>query len=255
MAKFKKWCTDNEESVNGHRLHVLTADATKLIFGINAVASMLPGHYASDERIAGILQRLGKTKASEYIRSKLPTTKNIRSGDLGEILGASFIAEYTGYTTGIYRLRWKDHREMAMRGDDLIAVRADAGSKVKFLKGEVKSRASLTAGTVSTARKALLSNKNRPSAHALGFVADRLHEVGEHGLGNLVDDAMLDGQIKLSQISHMVFTLSGNNPANLLRNDLTSYSGRVRQYSVGLYVQNHQAFIAAVYDKVTSNGV
>ena len=56
----------------------------------------------------------------------------------------------------IKRLRWKDHRNMAMRGDDVIAILQDAQTqRLHFLKTEAKSRAALTAQVLTEARAGL----------------------------------------------------------------------------------------------------
>ncbi len=255
MAKIKKWCGTTDESVNGHLLRMLDAIPSKIDNGVEAIAKIVPGHYASEERIMRLMRRLGKDKAAAFIEQKLPISKNIRSGDLGEILGASYVAEFTDFKTGINRLRWKDHREMAMRGDDIIAVLVDTSQeKIKFLKGEVKSSVSLSTTTVEKARKALLNNQGRPSAHALSFLADRLYEKGQNQIADLIDEAQLIKGIKQSQVSHLMFTFSGNNPASLLRKDLNAYTGKISQFAVGLRVKEHQAFIKAVYEKVIANG-
>jgi len=124
---FAKWCTTDRVSVKGHDLHVLTAVDSKLNVGRDVVAAVVPGHYASEQRVADILKRLGKAKAAEYIQQKLPKSKSIRSGDLGEILGASYVAELMPYDVTVNKLRWKDHRKMAMRGEDIIAVHERMG--------------------------------------------------------------------------------------------------------------------------------
>lgn len=255
MAKIKKWCCFTDEQVNGHLLRILKADPLKIDTGTEAVAKIVPSHYASEERVARLMRQLGKAKAAAFIEQKLPSSKNIRSGDLGEILGAIYVAEFTNYKTGINRLRWKDHREMAMRGDDIIAILADSSpEKIKFLKGEVKSSVSLSATTVSNARKALQKDHGRPSAHALSFLADRLHEKGHSDLADLIDEAQLDKGIKLSQVLHLMFIFSGNDSAPLLRKDLNAYTGKIPQHTVGLRVTAHQAFIKAVYEKVIADG-
>ncbi len=254
MCKINTWCSATDEKVKTHQLRILEGDPAKITIGVEAIAKVVPNHYASKERVAQLMRKLGKKKTAKFIEQKLPTSKSIRSGDLGEILGASYVAEFTGYTTGINRLRWKDHREMAMRGDDIIALRPDPSDKVKFLKGEVKSNMSLSGSTVAKAHKALQSNNGRPSGHALSFLADRLHEKGEHALADLIDAAQLRDGIKPSQISHLMFTFSANDPRKLLRNNLNTYKGKILQHAVGLRITGHQAFIKAVYEEVIANG-
>jgi hypothetical protein len=232
---------------------MLDADPGRIAAAVKAVADVVPGHYASHERVARLLKRLGKREAAKFIEGKLPRSKQIRSGDLGEILATSYVTEFTGYSA-VFRLRWKDHREMAMRGEDIIGLQIDPIKKLKFLKGEAKSNVSLSTGTVSKARRALRSHNGRPSPHALSFLADRLHETGEDKLADLVDDALLTTGIEINQLSHLMFTFSGNDPRGLLRADLQAYRGRISQNAVGLRVRDHQAFIGNVYQTVIANG-
>ena len=254
MITFADWCYRTERKVNGHSLTILNDVKKKLPAAVDKIAAVVPTHYAADERIARVLARLGKHRAAEYVRQKLPESKSIRSGDLGEILGSEYIEDGTDYEVTVNRLRWKDHREMAMRGDDIIAIKIASGKKPQFLKGEIKSRVALSRPVISEARKALRKYNNRPSPHALAFIADRLHQEGETDLVDEIDDAQLKTGIGLSQVEHLLFTFSGNDPLNLLSADLEAYTGRVRQSAVGLYVGAHQKFIRDVYEKVKAGG-
>lgn len=103
------------------------------------------------------LRRLGKTAAAKLIEDKLPKTKQIRSGDLGEIYATEWIDAYGGgFRAPIKRLRWRDHRDMAMRGDDVIGMKLDDRTqRLLFLKTEAKSRGKLTAKVLAEARVGL----------------------------------------------------------------------------------------------------
>ena len=125
MVQFNDWCKATEINIGAHALRVLSSDPARINVGIGATAAIIPEHYAAEAQVSGILSRLGKPAAAEFIRGNLPTAKSIRSGDLGEILATEFIAAHTGYGTPIKRLRWKDHRNMAMRGDDVIGIAQD----------------------------------------------------------------------------------------------------------------------------------
>jgi hypothetical protein len=119
----------------------------------------VPTHYAAEERVADILRRLGKPAAAQFVEGKLPTSKSIRSGDLGEILATEWIASRGDYHVPINRLRWKDHRNMAMRGDDVIGIHQDPQTnRLSFLKTEVKSRVTLGPAVVAEARASLDKN-------------------------------------------------------------------------------------------------
>jgi hypothetical protein len=158
----------------------MTGQAASLPTGIQVTAAIVPGHYASEEQVARALARLGKPAAAALIQGKLPTTKAIRSGDLGEIYATEWIDAHSGgYRAPIKRLRWKDHRNMAMRGDVVIGILQDAQTqRLQFLKTEAKSRATLTAQVLTEARAGLDKDGGLPSAHALSFISARLLELG-----------------------------------------------------------------------------
>lgn len=114
-------------------VHMVAPPAT-IGSGVGWAASQIPNQYTDPDRVATILAKLGKPKAAKYLKGKLPTSKRTRSGDLGEIIGAQYATLELGFRV-VERLRWKDHREMSMRGDDLVGVRASTNGTLELLKG------------------------------------------------------------------------------------------------------------------------
>jgi len=254
MIDFSIWCDTARESVGTHELSIITSRPENISDGRDAVAAIVPEHYAAEEQVARILRRLGRPEAAAFIENKLPTTKSIRSGDLGEILATEYIASETPYDVPIKRLRWKDHRNMAMRGDDVIGLMRDqATGRLHFLKTEAKSRAALAGGVVTEAREGLDKEAGLPSAHALEFISARLMEAGEDALADAIDDALLKHGIAPHTVSHLLFTFSGNHPGNILRANLQGYAGGYPQNYVGVRIDAHGAFIADVYDRVIAD--
>lgn len=255
MVQFSTWCNAGAPTnVGAHSVHVLTGDPTRLHLGIGATAAVVSSHYASEERIAHVLRRLGKPQAAALIEAKLPTTKQIRSGDLGEIFATEWIAANTFFQVPIKRLRWKDHRNMAMRGEDVIGIAQDPiTSRLLFLKTEAKSRATLTGQVLVEARAGLDKENGLPSAHALSYISARLFEAGNHGLADAIDDATFKTGIQPSAVRHLLFAFSGNPPQALLTASLQNYAGSYMQWGVGLQVDGHSAFVGAVYDQVIVN--
>lgn len=84
----------------------------------------------------------------------------------------------------------------------------------------------------------------------MSFVSDRLMEAGETALSDAIDDAQLKKSIKPLHVTHMLFSLSGNDPTNLLSANLAAYAGLSEQHYVGLRIEAHQAFIHAVFEAV-----
>ncbi|MFM0227611.1 Hachiman antiphage defense system protein HamA [Paraburkholderia dipogonis] len=254
MAQFNDWCLAVDTPVGNHFIRVMTGQPEHLPVGVQATAAIVPAHYASEEQVARALVRLGKPAAAALIQGRLPTTKAIRSGDLGEIYATEWIDAHSGYRAPIKRLRWKDHRNMAMRGDDVIGILQDAQTqRLHFLKTEAKSRAALTAQVLTDARAALDKDGGLPSAHALSFISARLLELGNLPLADAVDDALLKHGIPAQNVRHLLFTFSGSPPNALLTAALQAYPGAITQWGVGLRVEGHAYFIGAVYDRVIAD--
>jgi hypothetical protein len=255
MVNFNGWCDVVDQQVGNHLCRVMTGQSASMPTGIQATAAIVSGHYASEEQVARALARLGKPAAAALIEGKLPTTKAIRSGDLGEIYATEWInAHGDGYCVPIKKLRWRDHRNMAMRGEDVIGLLQDPQTqRLSFLKTEAKSRIALTAQVLTDARAGLDKDGGLPSAHALSYISARLLDLGNLALADAIDDALLKHGIPAQSVRHLLFTFSGNAPEALLTASLHAYPGPFNQWGVGLHVEGHVAFIGAVYDRVIAD--
>lgn len=255
MVKFNDWCDSADTPLGNHHVQVMTCRPADAATGIQATATALPVHYAAEERIAAALSRLGKAAAAQMITELLPQTPQIRSGDLGEIYATEWIEAHSGYRAPIKRLRWKDHRDMAMRGDDVIGMILDpATQRLRFLKTEAKSRIYLRAKTLEEARTGLDKDSGLPSSHALSFISARLMELGtDTPLVDAIDEALYRHGIPPESVKHLLFTFSGNSPQALLTQALQAYPGPIGQWGVGLHVDGHAAFVGAVYDRVIAD--
>jgi len=206
-------------------------------------------HYDSLNRIADDVVRLGYKIAAEILRERLPRTKKARSGDLGEILASELVEEKLHFNVPVRRMRYKDGREVPLRGDDLIGVRYDKEDGLRLLKGESKSRKVLAKDTIAAARKTLNRNNGRCSPSSLLFIADRLLE-GEGGdaeLGRAIRKEVGTKALRPKQIDHVLFTLSGNAPPPALKDDLEAADGKRQQTTINVCIEDHQEFIAEIY--------
>lgn len=254
MVQFNDWCDFSDTPIGDHNVKVITSRPADILTGINATAAVVPGHYAAEERVARALARLGKAEAAKMVTDLLPQTSQIKSGDLGEIYATEWINAHSVYRAPIKRLRWKDHRNMAMRGDDVIGMILDPETqRLRFLKTESKSRINLRAQTLAEARVGLDKDGGIPSAHALSFISARLLKLGELPLADAIDDALLRYGIPVDSVRHLLFTLSGNSPQALLLRSMRAYPGPITQWGVGLHVDGHAAFIGAVYEQVIAD--
>ncbi|EGQ4825067.1 DUF1837 domain-containing protein, partial [Salmonella enterica subsp. enterica serovar Montevideo] len=218
MVPFYDWCDSADMPLGNHHVRVMTGRPGDIATGIQMTARAIPAHYTTEERIAAALAKLGKTAAAQMLNDLLPQTAHIRSGDLGEIYATEWIDAYSGYRAPIKRLRWKDHRNMAMRGDDVIGMLLDAETqRLSFLKTEAKSRINLRAQTLEEARSGLDKDSGLPSSHALSFISARLMEIGTDApLVDAIDEALYRHGIPPESVKHLLFTFSGNPPQTLL---------------------------------------
>lgn len=253
--QFNDWCDSADTPVGNHHVRLMTVRPADLATGIQVTAAAVPAHYVSEERIASALARLGKTAAAKMITDLLPNALQIRSGDLGEIYATEWINSNSRYRAPIKRLRWRDHRNMAMRGDDVIGMILDpATQRLHFLKTEAKSRIDLRAQTLQEARTGLDKDGGLPSSHALSFISARLMELGSDApLVDAIDEALYRHGIPPESVKHLLFTFSGNSPQALLTQALQAYAGPIGQWGVGLHVDGHAAFVGAVYAQVIAD--
>lgn len=258
MKLYKRWCdsTRVKKKRRYYWTYVEKDDGRDEIR--NDLAETIRSHYDRLERIAEDVDRLGYKVAAEILSEALPQTPKGRSGDLGEILATELVEEEIGLRVPVRRLRYKDGRNMAMRGDDFIgAGYRGKGEKLWLLKGEAKSNKVLGKATVTSAREVLNRDRGRCTPDSLLFVANRLLESGdpdENALGRSLRDEVGLKSLRADRIDHMLFTVSGNGPHASLRQDLEATGTNRNQYVVNIHVEDHQAFIAAMYEEAEDLG-
>jgi len=256
VTLFDEWCTLAREENGGKRLWRLAEKEKKRAEIRNRLVKTVRCHYDDLDRIADDVNALGYEGAAKILGARLPQTRSARSGELGEILAVELVEEALGFQIPVRRLRYKDGREMALRGDDFLGIAINDENQLRLLKGESKSAANVSKKTVENAREALSSHDGRPTPISLLFVADRLSEAeGVEGeLGRLLRNEVAEKSVSPSMIDHALFTLSGNDPARLLTEDLEDADGRRRQTVINLRIQDHQNFIADIYEGALALG-
>lgn len=185
----------------------------------------------------------------------MPIEPRQRSGEIGEILATEFMEHQTGFRIPVRRLRYKDGRDMALRGDDFIGIkRTDA--QLDYLKGEAKSGQNMARNVICMARAQLGAKDGRPTDISLLFVTDRLLEGDEDDriLGRSIRNAVAQRTIRSSNVTHGLFTLTGNDNQADLQADLDNAPNEHDHVSVNLQILDHQEFIAWVYHEAENLG-
>ena len=253
---YEPWCDRERTGDNQKQLWKLTERAG----GRAAIAADLPdcirSHYDDMERIAEEIRELGYPHAAAILAERMPRSARARSGELGEILATELVEEQLGYTVPVRRLRYKDGREMALRGDDFIGVRLDAEARLHLLKGESKSRAALAKATITEARTALSKDGGRPTATSLLFIADRLmdHADERRNLGRKIRNEVATRAVPAGRVGHVLFTVSGNATPQALHDDLQAADAVRPHIAVHLRIEDHQEFIRTSYERALALG-
>ncbi|WP_027571511.1 Hachiman antiphage defense system protein HamA [Bradyrhizobium sp. WSM1743] len=257
MPLFEDWCDNDEEEDDKKRLWKLTEKEDGREAIAESLAETVRSHYDALERIAEDVEELGYEDASAILRERLPRGKKARSGDLGEILASELTEEELGFSVPVRRMRFKDGREVALRGDDFIGIRYnEATDRLRLLKGESKSRRTLGKATIESARTALDRDDGRCTPASLLFVADRMMERGgsDEVLGKVIRREVARHALPPSRIDHVMFTMSGNGAPQALVTDYEGLDQTRRQLVVNLHIEDHQDFITEVYEQAGDIG-
>lgn len=197
---------------------------------------------------ADVLTRMRFPRAARTFDERIPRGSRIRSGDLAEIIATEYVQSHTEFAVPLKRLRHKDDREMSMRGDDIIGLHRSGGSPA-VLKAEVKSRALLTRNVVGEACTSLTEYRGRPKPQTLSFIAMQLRLTNRDSEAEQIE-RIQSTRLGSRDISHLVFTLSGNNPSQALAAHANERRLVADRRLVGLRVADHQQFIRTVFDSI-----
>ena len=192
-----------------------------------------------------IEQMGGFPAAAAHIRSRVSERPRVMSGDLGEILASEYIAQRTSFVVPVKRLRWKDDRDVTMRGNDVIAGREEGG-RMQILKAESKSRGNLSVTAVAEAISGLGKHSGRPNPSSLAFISHLLRVLGRHAEAAQYEALQREAPTA-HDIEHMVFTFSGNDPTAHLAAHAAAPDGTPLRHLVGCVVPDHQTFIKRTF--------
>lgn len=175
--------------------------------GLAELTKLVADHFVGNETV---LKMGGYVKALITIRNSLPTSKQTRSGDLGELIATEYVDAMTPYRVPLKKLRWKSDRQMPMHGNDVIAVDVKA-NPVRVLKGESKSGKYVGKAVVEQASEGLDAHGGRPNPSTLAFITKRLYEDGRDKDARVFEKLQLDGALTAKNVEQLVCPTSITN--------------------------------------------
>lgn len=153
---------------------------------IDKIADWIVNHHIIEQKIEALerkAQILQKHDFEEYVKSLnlLPSTDDTMKGNIAEIILVEYLQESTGFSPVIHKLRYNPNVNQAMKGDDVLLLNPDNVSE-KIIYGESKYRSTPSKQAIEEAVSNLEGGKRLPVS--IGFVADRLYEIGDSGLAD-----------------------------------------------------------------------
>ena len=178
MGLYQKWCDGTKEDERRKRYWTYVEKDGGRDEIRDDLAETMRSHYDRLERIADDVAaaRLQGCRGNSACAAPPDCTRAARAIS-ARYLATELVEEEIGLRVPVRRLRYKDGRNMAMRGDDFIgAGYGGDDEKLWLLKGEAKSNKVLGKATVTSARKVLNRDNGRCTPDSLAFVANRLLE-------------------------------------------------------------------------------
>ena len=157
---FDQWLQARQAMIGRHSLLLLAESDGTREAELPRLRDLVRDHYIDPKTTAKRIASLGAPKTAPILREHIPTQKKARSEDLGEILATEVAEQQLNCRVPIRRLRWKDGREMALRGNDIIGLAHDNNKKLLMLKGESKSRVALSTAVLDEAGGARTSSRS-----------------------------------------------------------------------------------------------
>ena len=130
-----------------------------------------------------------------------------------------------------------------------MAIARDPKGRLKFLKGESKSRARLTSTVVKEAADALDRDYGRPTRHTVLYIAERLREYGEDELALDLETAVLHS-FSRNSVDHLLFTVSSNNPDRPLHDHLSRCTNKSRLACSRDCIFEHGKFVNRLFSEL-----
>ncbi|MBV9268039.1 MAG: DUF1837 domain-containing protein [Acidobacteriaceae bacterium] len=238
---FKKWLKPIPTPHPG--TSVFAERAGRRPLGLKTLEGLLANHFVGEQTI---LKAGGFRKAAQIVANSLPSAKKTQSGDLGELLATEYVNSETLFVVPIHKLRWKSDRQMAMHGNDVIGVDASV-TPARVLKCECKSRARFSDDVAQEAAEGLDKHDGRPNPSTLAFITKRLYEENRDSEAKIFQDLQCAGTIAARNLTHMIFALSGNDPAKHLAEAPKSKHRGIKRENAAIVISDHSDFITAVY--------
>ncbi len=209
-----EWLTHVDPPTDASKKHRKLEEDNRLRQrAIENIANWIIEHHIIEGRINRLKQKaqiLQKHDFDKYVKSQdlLPTVEVTQKGNVAEIILVEYLKETTGLSPIIHKLRYNTNVEQSMKGDDVLLLNPDNVLE-KIIYGESKYRSTPSKQVIEEAVSNLEGSKKLPVS--IGFVANRLYEMGESALADELMDLqhlLRDDKIDVRNVGFLLSTKS-----------------------------------------------
>jgi hypothetical protein len=151
------------------------------------IGASIVEHHINRCRISSVLQDLGHAGAAQFFSSELPRSERTRKGNFGEVVASDYLVQRQGYSMPVLKLRFRDHANLPMRGEDIVAFRLNANRQIDaVIVGEAKCLVRYEGRTIEDAH-ARLSSAFHPRPLTMSMLSEILYERGDDELASEID--------------------------------------------------------------------
>lgn len=211
---FGEWLTHIDYPTTASKKHRKLEENDELRNqAISNIADWILTHHIIEQRTDALerkAQILQKHEFDEYIKSLnlLPSAEKTMKGNMAEIILVEYLQESTGLSPIIHKLRYNPNINQAMKGDDVLLLNPDNVFE-RIIYGESKYRSVPSKQAIEDAVSNLEGSKRLPVS--IGFVADRLYEMGNTELADQLMDLqhlLKDDRIDVHNVGFLLSTKS-----------------------------------------------
>lgn len=165
----------------------------------NHVAHNLLAAHVDPQMLVDDLRDIGLSELASYLQKHLPEKTIIKVGNFGEVLAATLLIEFESFWLPIYKLRFRDKNNWAIRLTDLCLIgKTDKGIPI-VCYGEVKTLSSGKKTSLAVdGHESLAKDDALSDPEILRFITNMLFQLGKHNEHKLFRDIWL-GRIKYEQ--------------------------------------------------------
>ena len=178
------------------------------------LSAAIVDHHTHRGRVARLLADLGYKETAAEIATRLPQSDRARKGNFGEVVASEHLCQRHGYAMPVFKLRFRDHQNLPMRGEDIVAfATAVNGTITKVCIGEAKTLVTFAGQTVISAHERL-EKTYRPTPETLHMIAEILYDRGNVELAHEMDLILQRLAAKAIERENWIFVITDNAPAD-----------------------------------------